>query len=209
MNNSYSIIIPIFNEIDHIPFLVKELKWFYDNGHEVIIIDDGSTDGSPDALSNQNFLKIFRFNENKGKGEALKKGMSKAKNEKLILFDGDFELHPREIKKLMILDSSKNIKCVFGKRDNLRKSLSFWNLGNFIFSKIFSFVNNVNLEDALCCAKSFFKSDIRVNDLKAKKFDIDVEISSMLLMKNQDFETVEIAYNRRGRTDGKKLNIIE
>ena len=209
LNNLYSIIIPVFNEVDHIPSLIKELKFFCKTGHEVIIIDDGSNDGSYKALLNQNFLNIFRFQKNKGKGEAIKKGIFESKNEKLILFDGDFELHPKEINKLMILDSTKNIKCVFGQRNNLKKPLSFWSLGNIIFSRIFSFINKVELKDALCCAKSFFKNDILLDDLKAKKFDIDVEITTMLITKNSSFKTVNINYRRRGRIDGKKLNIVD
>ena len=118
-------------------------------------------------------------------------------------------MHPKEINKLMILDSTKNIKCVFGQRNNLKKPLSFWNLGNIIFSRIFSFINKVELKDALCCAKSFFKNDILLGDLKAKKFDIDVEITTMLIAKNSSFKTVKINYRRRGRIDGKKLNIMD
>ena len=80
------------------------IKQYYELGHEIIIIDDGSNDGSSKLLSEVKFIKLLNFDDNRGKGEALKNGLLNARNECIIIFDGDLELHPNNIRKLMILD---------------------------------------------------------------------------------------------------------
>ena len=205
----YSIIIPIFNEITHIPKLLDNIQIYSANGHEIIIIDDGSNDGSYELLLHCNFIKLYNFKNNQGKGVALKKGISKASNEKLIIFDGDLELHPKEIDKLMILDKKNGIMCVFANRYQMKNKFSAWTVGNTILTFIFNYLHNSDLEDALCCAKSFYKSDIRYENFKSLKFDIDVEISSTLVSIYPNFKNVNIEYKRRGKSEGKKLRLVD
>ena len=209
LKNPYSIIIPVFNEARNIHELINELKLYNNEGHEIIIVDDGSNDGSYEALQEQEFIMLYRFERNKGKGEAIKKGIIESNNEKLILFDADFELHPKDISKLMILDYQKGINCVFGNRYNISEPKSYWDIGNIIFTKLFNWVNQSNLDDVLCCAKSFFKLVIVLEKLKSKKFDIDVEILSQLISNNSKITTVDIDYRRRGKIEGKKLKTID
>ena len=96
MKSAYSIIIPVYNEISLIPKLLSELKKYHLDGHEVIIIDDGSNDGSSRQLSNCNFIKLIVNKINKGKGYAIREGLKIAKSEKIVLFDGDNELNPNQ-----------------------------------------------------------------------------------------------------------------
>ena len=102
LNKYYTIIIPIFNESAIIPNLLSDLKRFKNKnvGHEIIIIDDGSTDDSFKKLSKYKFIKLIKLHKNHGKGIALKIGINNASNEKLILFDGDRELKTDQIKKI-------------------------------------------------------------------------------------------------------------
>ena len=161
MQSSYTIIIPVFNEIKHINHLLNELRSYYKKGHEIIIIDDGSDDGSYEALLKQSFITLFRFNTNRGKGEAIKKGISESKNEKIILFDADFELHPKDIRKLMVLDFQNGINVFFGNRFNISKPKFYWDFGNIFFTKLFNFIHKSSINDALCCAKSFYLNRFR------------------------------------------------
>tara|TARA_B100001248_G_scaffold186384_1_gene142252 strand:+ start:4579 stop:5241 length:663 start_codon:yes stop_codon:yes gene_type:complete len=201
----YSIIIPIYNEVDHIPHLLRSLKKYKDLGHELVIIDDGSNDGSSILLNNAKFIKLIRFKKNKGKGEALKIGLLNTLNENIIIFDGDLELDPYDIEKLMILNPEKGIHCTFANRKGIQKINSIWNLGNVFLSLLFNLKNNSNVKDSLCCAKSFLKSDINIKNLKSKGFDIDIEISSILVKKNSSVENIDISYVRRSINQGKKL----
>jgi len=203
---NYSIIIPVFNEIDKIPKLLQELKQFYIQGSEIIIIDDGSDDGSQKLLLNCSFIKFIKNKSNEGKGISVRKGLAEASKEAIVIFDGDLELDPVDIKKLMILNTFDGPECVFASRykDSVPLSNS-WDFGNFIFTKIFNFRNNSNLKDSLCCGKSFYKKRLDIESLQSKKFDIDVEIASKLLLNVNNFTEVNLSYSRRGNRDGKKL----
>ena len=143
-----------------------------------------------------------------GKGIALKKGLLASKNEKILIFDGDFEIHPKEIRKLMILDKKK-VRCVFGNRFSINTRKLVWDYGNLFFTKLFNFLNQSNLVDSLCCAKSFFKSDLDINKLKSHGFDIDIEIASALVKKYKSIKSINLNYNRRNKVEGKKLTTID
>ena len=210
MKNNYSIIIPVFNEIKHIKRLILGLKPYHDKNHEIIVVNDGSNDGSLELLRESNFIKLLSFNENKGKGIAIKKGLKAATNEKIIIFDSDMELNPNQLELLMILNKDQNIKCVFANRYiNKKQYKSFWDYGNYIITFIYNIINKSNIKDPLCCAKSFFITDININKLSSSKFDIDIELTSKLLKCNDSYLNVNIHYRRRNKKQGKKLRLID
>ena len=210
MKDIYTIIIPIYNEQDSLPELLTGLEYYSQLGHEIIIIDDGSSDDSFKILSGSNFVKLIKIKKNCGKGAAIAKGLSSSKNNKIIIYDGDLELDPKYIKNLMILDKNENINCVFASRyKEINPLLSIWNFGNLIFTAIFNFKNKTKIKDALCCAKSFYRSDINIKNIKSVKFDIDVELASKLVKKHEIIKNINIKYQRRSKKDGKKLNILD
>jgi len=208
--DKYSIIIPIHNEINTIQILLESLIDYSLNGHEIIIIDDGSTDGSLRLLKKSNFIKIIQLKKNKGKGFAIREGLKKANNDRVIIFDGDMELHPSDISKLMILDRNESINCVMGYRFKCLNPLkSSFDWGNFMFTSFFNIIFLSNHKDILCCAKSFFLSDINLENLKSNGFDIDVELTSLLTFNNKKNSNVLLDYNRRTLREGKKLQISD
>ena len=75
MKNLYSIIIPVFNEKLKIDILLKNLEDYSCYGHEILVVDDGSTDGSKDILLGCSFIKLITYKSNKGKGNAIIKGL--------------------------------------------------------------------------------------------------------------------------------------
>ncbi len=208
MNSPYTIIIPIFNEAEAIPDLLQDLKLFKAQGHEILIVNDGSDDDSHQILSRCKFISLIHLKKNFGKGIAIRNGIEKALNEKLILFDGDRELNTKEIHNLMVLDEKKKVRLVFANRIMLHTYTNFmWIIGNKILTSIFNIIHKSNLKDALCCAKAFYKSDLNINSLKADKFDIDVEIACNLVKKHNSYNTIPLEYCRRNRRQGKKLRL--
>ncbi len=205
----YSIIIPIHNEEQYLPILLKELKVF-STQNEILIINDGSSDNSKNILEKSTHIKLLNLKKNSGKGFAIKTGLSIAKYDKIIIFDGDLEINTSNIKDLMVLNKSKNINFVIGFRydDNFFFD-SFWDLGNFILTTIFNYINNSKLKDALCCAKSFYKSDIKIKLLNSKSFDIDVELTAALMKRDLEYKTTFLDYNRRSIREGKKLRFLD
>ena len=209
---SYTILIPIHNEINSIPFLLNSLKVYYKQGHEVIIIDDGSDDGSTEILNKSKFIKLIIIDYNKGKGFAIKQGLKKITNDKVLIFDGDMEINPIEISKLMLLDKNKNINCVMGHRfKSLSPFKSNFDWGNFMFTSFFNIVFKSNHKDILCCAKAFYYSDIKKYVIISNRFEIDVELTSFfsILYKKREISAVLLNYHRRTIEEGKKLKISD
>ena len=208
----YSIIIPIYNEKKTLEKLLLNLFFFHKLGHEVIIIDDGSTDGSDKILQKSSFIKSIRLEKNSGKGIAIKKGILAARNEKIIIYDGDLELETKDISKFMTLDRKNKIYSIMGfrfKHLGLIRSEVDW--GNFIFTTFFNLLYRSCHKDILCCAKSFYRKDIPIKVLKSIGFDIDVEISSYLTLNNKGkyIPQIFLHYNRRSLLEGKKLKISD
>ena len=205
----YSIIIPVYNEVSVLPELLEKLTPFYTEGHEIIIIDDGSTDDSQSILSRNNKYKILFSEQNLGKGYSIIKGLKHANFKKIIIFDGDLELDPSDISKLMILGKNY-ITCVLGYRNVLFfPPKSILDLGNFLFTKFFNFLNKCNHKDILCCAKAFYRFELNNKQLKSNGFDIDVEIASLLSETKGRIIQIPIEYKRRSINEGKKLKISD
>ena len=208
----YSIIIPIYNEFKTLKRLLKELQVFHSEGHEIIIIDDGSTDGTLDILKNCNYINLINLKKNSGKGFAFKKGLLVSKNKKIVVYDGDLELKTNDIFSLMQLNEHLNIKSVMGfrfKKISQIKSSEDW--GNFIFTTFFNLINNSCHKDILCCGKSFYKKDLPQHKIKSNYFDIDIELSSYITINSRckKIKQVRLQYNRRSITEGKKLKITD
>ena len=206
----YSILIPIHNEIGVIRTLLKKLFSYSIDGHEIIIINDGSNDGTEIILNEYNFIKIVTNKINRGKGYAIKKGLKFVTFNKIIIFDGDLELCPEEISKLMILDKNKKIYSTMGYRFNkLNPIKSNFDWGNFMFTSFFNIIFNCHHKDILCCAKSFYLSELKNYAIISNGFSIDVELSSVLSIKNKKIPQIKLKYNRRGVEEGKKLQISD
>tara|TARA_B000000609_G_C24126456_1_gene322709 strand:- start:277 stop:957 length:681 start_codon:yes stop_codon:yes gene_type:complete len=210
--HNYSIIIPVHNEVNQVPSLLNSLKEISDKGNEIIIIDDGSNDGSTDILSRSKFISLIILDKNKGKGYAIRKGLEASTNNKIVIYDGDMELDPLEIDKLMILNKSQNINFVMGNRFNTLNPLkSNFDWGNFMFTSFFNILFNSHSKDILCCAKAFYLDDIKITDLESMGFDIDIELSFFLTIKSKRrrIPQVRINYKRRDVSGGKKLKISD
>ena len=206
---AYTIIIPIHDEVQSIPILLEGLKSYAVN-HEILIIDDGSTDGSSELLENCSFIHLVSLSKNSGKGTAIRAGLDRSGNDKVIITDGDLELDPAELEKFMILDSDSKIDCVLGTRYAEKIPFgSLLNFGNFFLTGFFNIIHNRSVSDALCCNKSFFKSSIDQESLKSTGFDVDVELLSKLVSENHTIKEIPIKYTRRSPDQGKKLRLVD
>ena len=207
---AYSIIIPVYNEARTLNVLLSRLHFFHNLGHEIIIIDDGSTDSSSYIFKDHPFINLVKLNKNYGKGAALRKGFKYISHKKVIIYDGDLEIDIQELSKFMFL--SKKETSIMGTRyETLKPSKSSIDWGNFMFTVFFNLINMTCHKDILCCAKSFYIKDIPIHKLKSTGFDIDVELSYFLSKnsRGKKITQVPLKYNRRSIKDGKKLRIID
>lgn len=210
--HNYSILIPVHNEAQFIPALLSSLQDYKDKGHEIIIIDDGSTDGSTEILESSNHINLIKINKNRGKGYAIKEGLMNTNYDKILLYDGDMELDPSNISKLMILSKKNNIKYVMGYRfKSLSPLKSNFDWGNFMFTSFFNIFFNSNHKDILCCAKAFYMSDLKKYNIISNGFDIDIELASFFTILNKKVKVSQILlnYSRRTTIEGKKLKVSD
>ena len=208
----YSIIIPIYNEEKTLDKLLLSLKKYSFSKNEILIINDGSIDGTKKILKKYNFINVIELKKNYGKGIAIKIGLQKSIHNETIIYDGDLELHTDGITMLMELNRDLGIHSLMGTRfNNLSPFNSKFEWGNFMFTIFFNFLFQSCHKDILCCAKSFYKYDVPINKLNSKGFDIDIELSSFLTKSNKRKRIQHrlIKYNRRDIQQGKKLRISD
>ena len=206
---SYSIIIPIHNEVESLPTLLVRLKPYSQN-NEIIIIDDGSNDQSGELLQRCSFITLIHFQTNLGKGKAICTGLEKASHDKIILFDGDLELDLHEVTSFMILNKVEGIDAIFGTRANsMNPTNSILDFGNFFLNGLFNLINQTSFTDVLCGCKAFYKSDLKNGLPVSIGFDIDVEIATNLVSENNTIKEIPISYKRRSQTEGKKLKLTD
>jgi glycosyltransferase involved in cell wall biosynthesis len=214
-----SIIIPAYNEGNTIHFILDKIKRVQLIGgieKEIIIINDCSKDHTEEAINSyiiQNpdlNIQYFKHEINKGKGAALRTGISKAKGELLIIQDADLEYDPEEYNLLLkpILDGFADV--VFGSRfmgGNAHRILFFWHsIGNNILTFVSNMFTNLNLSDMETCYKMFKTEIIQKISLKENRFGFEPEITAKIArIPNVRIYEVGISYYGRTYAEGKKI----
>jgi len=208
---SISIIIPSFNEINTIETILKRVRSQVPNA-EIIVIDDGSTDGTPlwlETNSKMFNLSYFLHKKNKGKGAALRLGISKATQDIIIIQDADLEYDPKDYPKLLKPIQDNIADVVYGSRfkgDQPQRALYFWNfVANKFLTLLSNLFNNLNLTDMQTCYKVFKRDVITGIKLYENRFGIEPEITAKFAKKKCRIYEVGISYQGRRFEDGKKI----
>ena len=210
-----SIVIPVYNEKNTILEILKRVEAAaLELEKEIIIVDDGSTDGTGEILKGlpAGNHKIFFQKKNLGKGAAVRLGFREASGDIIIVQDADLEYDPEEYGKLIkpIMDGKADV--VYGSRligSEAHRVLYFWHyLANKFFTTLANALSNLNLSDMETCYKVFSRAalDKIAPRLVSNRFGLEPEIT-MLAGKNKlrVFE-VGISYSGRTYEEGKKIN---
>ncbi len=206
-----SIIIPVYNEKHTIKEVIDRVRET-DVGmeKEIIIVDDGSKDGTQDVLNNLNFpdTKTFFHAQNQGKGAALHTGFSNVQGNIILIQDADLEYDPAEYPTLLkpILDGRADV--VYGSRflGGPHRVLFFWHyVGNKLLTTLSNMLSNLNLSDMETCYKVIKKDVLDRITLKSKRFGFEPEITIKLAKLKAKIYEVPISYSGRDYSEGKKI----
>lgn len=210
--NKISIIIPVFNEINTLEQILEKVEHadFCSLEKEIILVDDGSEDGTRELLKifEENHKIIFH-SENMGKGAAIRTALGHVTGEIVIIQDADLEYNPDDYKELIKLIIEEKADIVYGSRflnSDSKKRFGFLQyLGNKFLTIFTNLLFGVKLSDMETCYKAF-KSDIIKNiSIKSNRFDFEPEITAKILKHKCIIKEIPISYNGRNYSEGKKI----
>ncbi len=214
MSYTLSIIIPCFNEEATIERLLEKVKSSPVKNKQIIVVDDGSTDGTRDLLSGK--LNIYidlleLHNSNQGKGAAIRTGISKAEGDYVIIQDADLEYDPAEYSLMIEPVIKNNADVVYGSRflgGESHRVLYFWHsIGNRFLTLFCNMFSDLNLTDMETCYKLFKKDIIKNIELTEDRFGFEPEVT-IKISRIPEIKIYEVGISYAGRTyaEGKKID---
>jgi glycosyltransferase involved in cell wall biosynthesis len=208
-----SIIIPVYNEKYTIGGIIQRVQRLHMD-KEIIIVDDGSTDGTTEILRNlesteKREIKIIYHKLNRGKGAAIRTALNYVGGDLVAIQDADFEYDPGEFPKLIAPIIEGKADVVYGSRfrdSECQRRMYFWHMiANKILSLLSNAFTDLNLSDIETCHKVFKAHTIRSIEIEESRFGFEVEITAKLAQRECRFYEVGISYLGRTHLEGKKI----
>jgi glycosyltransferase involved in cell wall biosynthesis len=210
-----SILMPVYNERERVERAIAEvLQTELPSELELIIVDDGSTDGTREILRGGSWdqrVRLFEHEHNQGKGAAVQTALSHAQGEFAAIFDADLEYDPADLALLMppLLDGRSNAS--FGVRafDGYTSHSFLFVLGNKGVTLACNLLFNVYLHDIMTCHKMIRTDLFRSLALSSAGFAIEPEITARLVQRGERIFEVPVHYFARSNDEGKKLTALD
>lgn len=210
-----SIIIPVYNEEEFLPELLRRVAAAELPGpRELLIVDDGSSDGSGEiaesfAAQNPGLARVFHHERNRGKGAAIRTALEDARGEFTIIQDADLEYDPREYVKLLGPLIEGRAGAVYGTRFAVgveRRVLYFWHsLANLLLTTLVNLVADLNLTDVWTCYKAARTELLRSIPIRSDGFGFEPEITIKLAQRQTPVYETPVSYHGRTYEEGKKI----
>jgi len=206
-----SVVMPCYNESATIGEIVKRVL-ASPHTAELIIVDDGSTDGTRDLLTSfdDERVSVVLQPQNQGKGAAIRRGFAEAQSDFVIVQDADLEYDPVDYELVLEPLLSGVADVVYGSRfqsGRPRRVLYFWHsVGNRMLTLLSNMFTDLNLTDMETCFKAFRTEVVKSLDLKEDRFGVEPEITAKVAAGGWRVWEVGISYSGRTYAEGKKIN---
>ena len=203
-----SVVIPVFNERQTIAEVLRRIAEV-DLNKEVVVVDDGSTDGTRDVLQSSDDVITLVFHEtNAGKGAAIRTALSYVTGDVVIVQDADLEYSPLEYPALLEPILQGHADVVYGSRflGGPHRVLFFWHsVGNYVLTFLSNMLSDVNLTDMETGFKVFRTSVLKQINLQSDRFGFEPEITAKVARLRCRLYEVPISYHGRDYAAGKKI----
>ncbi len=215
--SSLSVVIPVYNERETVLELVDRVR-AVPFVKEIIVVDDGSTDGTAEILESLNadsHLQILHHADNRGKGAAVKTGFLKTTGDIVLIQDADLEYDPKDYELLLQPIVNGDVDVVYGSRflsSRSRSSLTFWQgLANRSLTLLSNALTGLRLTDMETGYKVFRQKVVRqlAPGLKQQRFGIEPELTAKVARGGYRLQEVAINYKARNREQGKKIGWLD
>jgi glycosyltransferase involved in cell wall biosynthesis len=205
-----SVVIPVFNERNTVGEAIRRVREApLPIDREIIVIDDGSDDGTRDILNRlrDSTVRVISYPNNRGKGAAVRRGIEEAKGDVIVVHDADLEYDPRDLGKLLRPLLEGQARVVYGSRfTGERRNMFFWHwVGNRFLSLVTNVLYNTTLSDMETCYKMFDAELLRSLRLTANRFEFEPEVTAKVLRLGERIWEVPITYAGRELHEGKKI----
>jgi dolichol-phosphate mannosyltransferase len=204
-----SVIVPVYNEFAHVDELLRAIH-ASPVKKEIIIVDDGSTDGTREKLlamplADNNDVTVVFHEKNCGKGAAIRTALQYARGEYVLIQDSDLEYDPQDYPALLRPLEQRQANVVYGVRpDRPERGLRFF-LGAKLLTHLTNLLYDAGIHDEATCYKVFRRSLIAQINLECQRFEFCPEVTAKLCRMSEKIAEVPIAYTPRSAGEGKKI----
>jgi glycosyltransferase involved in cell wall biosynthesis len=205
-----TIIVPVFNEASTLPHVLQRIDAVMPPATEVIVIDDGSTDGTAgwlESLPRRHSRKIICRRRNHGKGSAVRLAIRHSRGRVVAIQDADLEYDPVDLLGAIDLVLAGDADVVYGSRylHGTHDPSLFHRLGNWLLTRLSNCFTGLRLTDMETCHKAFRGDLIRSIPLRECRFGFEPEITAKIASREVAIKEVPTAYDCRSYEDGKKI----